>query len=469
MEIRTESAPVGGRRTPTWSIAALSAVAAGLALGLWAGRYAVDAANEPLEPVRRAAPVADGSTVGLALLTPSQGAGPIATDRIDHGLRRGAGAALSVRVETERGVALPRVRVEFHQGGRVVCSRESDAAGIVRATRVKVGRVGIALRPESLPTHVLPPVPMYGVTPRDGGGAVCRQIDLSASDATLVQLSLPTKARLLGRVSREDGLPLADVPVTVLALDAPIARRVSRGRTDAQGNFSFEHLGAGRHLVKGISGAEGSVRSLPMELLLATGDVRWLDVRAGECNGSLGGCVRDARGDPVRGLQLNALHGTNPLATTFTDDQGRFAFAALPRELLRLEVSPRATSGSGLFGLRKVRASFPARDVDLRTQDVDVGHLFVERPRRFTLRGRVTSEGARSGSVRVRATYLRRDGSSGHSIELPVDARDRFRFECEETVHRIRIEASDGHGRRAATELQPELDLEIERTLALRS
>jgi hypothetical protein len=139
---------------------------------------------------------------------------------------------------------------------------------------------------------------------RDGG----------VSGAAVDAAAAPRSGSITGRVVGDDGQPLANIRVSVVAFDANSANQsVQAALTDGEGNFRANGLRVGAYQVSAYAPAYVTPRSPGIEAnYYRIGDTVTLTLRKG---GVITGRVTDASGEPVAGAAV--------LATQVRDEAGR--------------------------------------------------------------------------------------------------------------------------------------------------
>jgi len=183
---------------------------------------------------------------------------------------------------------------------------------------------------------------------------VCLVLGAHAVDAQQVRDPASARAttgtgRIAGRVETADATPQAmrRVIVTLTAPELPGGRAAV---TDADGQFAFDHLPAGRYVVAGskpayLDGAYGATRpgrpGIPLQL--AAGESRTDVVFTMTHGAAIAGVLRGANGEPAPGIEVAALRLPPPgdppvlVMTRFatTDDRGAYRiYGLIPGEYL---------------------------------------------------------------------------------------------------------------------------------------
>jgi hypothetical protein len=155
-----------------------------------------------------------------------------------------------------------------------------------------------------------------------------------------------------GRILDADGNPVDGATVRLVSPSAPYT--VYRDtRTDAQGAFSFAHVGPWRARVVADHDPDGVVSSA--EIRVAAGETREITLVLSAA-GAVRGTVVDGEGRPVAGaaLSVEGVPWIVPGATS--DEAGAFRMAAVPREAASLVAVAR--------GYRTGRVGLAARQDD---------------------------------------------------------------------------------------------------------
>jgi protocatechuate 3,4-dioxygenase beta subunit len=243
------------------------------------------------------------------------------------------GAVISGRVlDPRRGTGVPNASVSWTEGsdasgmgaGMAVLAR-LDAGGGTAATTDADGR----FRFDGLPSGK---ITLSAEHP--DFVEVSKQIELD--DETSVDLTLGLGGSISGTVVGKDGrtgIPGADV--LLRDQGGSFTMGDDSARADASGNFSFEHLKAGRYGVSARSNAGASA---------------WKDVVLGESQRLDGVLLEMAAGATIRGtvsgLPAGKVGGIRVFASTkdyqdsvSTGDDGRFTLRDVPSGVVRLTAS----------------------------------------------------------------------------------------------------------------------------------
>ena len=169
-------------------------------------------------------------------------------------------------------------------------------------------------------------------------------VDVSDVDRSFVELS-DVDTELSGRVVDGDGAPLNDA---VIMLIDTAGQEVGRARAAADGSFSLELPGAGRHLL--LATAEGYQ---PVIDLMEPGRVRSRrDIVLERLNSGVSGVIKDRRfGRPVAGACVALTDSRGVVVKRLvTGADGRYDFPALPTGSYSIVVSgqPPAASSATL-------------------------------------------------------------------------------------------------------------------------
>ncbi len=180
-----------------------------------------------------------------------------------------------------------------------------------------------------------------------------QRLSLPGDDAPLALL-LARCAKVSGAVQLPDGQPAANARIRsfrpyALGLDSPADDASSGSRADADGRFLLDELDAGPQRI--VASKADFADNAPVPFELHPGD----DVRdvmlVLQRGGRLVGEVLDPEGRPLAGLGVTAscreLHVQRAVEA---DDQGKFAFDALPAGKYRVVAKPTVSEVEDLAG-----------------------------------------------------------------------------------------------------------------------
>lgn len=309
---------------------------------------------------------------------------------------------LTGRVATVGGspVAGQKLRVRAYGGPGMNVETVTDAAGYYRVTGVPAGSVEIRT------------VATNGTV---SGVVASRVIDAGVNDAVL-DVAVPVSMTINIQVLDGNGSPIASAPVVITPPGSWVY-------TNASGQASYTYVGSSNVIVR-ASHPSDSIVTAEQTLPPQDGAV---NVTLTLASASVSGTVRNAAGEPVSGayVEVTRASGHGYLTGTYTDSEGRYAFAVLPAGV-DLEVSSRDWSATYVSVIRNVSltAGQTATGIDIAYPGVG------------TVQGRVTVGGsvprvgqrvtasyvadARSNSREYRNAYAESDGTYVFSGALPV-------------------------------------------------
>ncbi|HEX8118022.1 MAG TPA: carboxypeptidase-like regulatory domain-containing protein, partial [Pyrinomonadaceae bacterium] len=208
-----------------------------------------------------------------------------------------------------------------------------------------------------------------------------------------------------GRLLDEGGRAIEGATLTLSGAQAATTT------SDAQGNYSFANLPAGRNYTVTASSTRYTFAS-PSQSFTDLDANKTADFTGTSFFYGVNGQVVDSANKPVTGLSV-ALSGGKTAATT-TDLQGKFTFTDLPRG------GSYTVTPSKLFGHLFAPAS--------KTFDnlaADQAPVFVAVPTNFKIAGRVTSNGAALAGVTVTLSGSKTgttttDAQGNYTFDVPV-------------------------------------------------
>lgn len=222
------------------------------------------------------------------------------------------------------------------------------------------------------------------------GHATVRQtVDLLASSAAEVKLTLADGVRVHGRVTYADGTPARQTMV-----ECGQGLFLQRARVDRDGGFELQHVPTGMQRL--IAHRAGGTPARLCQLVRAGEDIEWnpvLDARWSR----IGGTVRDEHGQPLADWWV-VLHTTSkygagiPVRTT---DDGSFLSKRLlaKHEAYELRVHPPCKSSGGTRPSASLPAVMTVPSVPLGAQDVEVVVAETSMPTAWVT-GRIAGGGA---------------------------------------------------------------------------
>lgn len=206
------------------------------------------------------------------------------------------------------------------------------------------------------------------------------------------RLSLnPLYAELSGSVLRDNGDPLAKVPVELQRSDLGT---VEIGVTDADGYYLFEQIPAGTYRVRAVPDYQEHGASA--WVTLSGGDRATADVSANSPDttsfgqSAIVGTVRDHLGDPVAGAAISARRGSEEYKAS-TDSRGRYRLS-VPANVEDEPIEPETSSG---YRVAVVKDGFLSTDL-FGTADGAPAPAFVNVRARATNRADFTLQPAQA-------------------------------------------------------------------------
>lgn len=250
-----------------------------------------------------------------------------------------AGAARDVRIEIPKGFVFGR----FSMGGRplaksgVLLTHSGEGWTTRFTTKADGTFAGVLWRRGEFDVAVS----VDGSDPTSAGTLV-----IPEGPAPNIDFHVPDQ-RVTGRVLTAAGTPAADVLITLESEGPP--RRVIRGRTDAQGAFSYVAVPSGAQIVR-VLGVDGYLRPAPVKFEL-DGTHRDVVITLGKGTRRTVEVI-DTHGAPVAGARVLCVANNEIRASALTSAKGVVELDTPPDGESQLYVIPR----EGSFLVQRVAA-----------------------------------------------------------------------------------------------------------------
>ena len=321
----------------------------------------------------------------------------------------GEAACLTTRRATLAAYLATRPAATFVLSGRVADEDGQPLAGVpvaltgmhsVSTTTGADGRYAFRRLPTS-GSHTVTVGPMRHYT----FAAPAQTINLPAGDRTVDFVAKVNRHAISGRLTDDLGRAIQGATLTLSGGQQAAAT------SDANGNYSFPNLAAGRSYTVTASSSRHSF-AVPSQSFTDLDGDRTANFGGTPLFFSVGGRVTDTANNPVAGLSVS-LSGGKTGATT-TDSGGNFLFTDLPRGG-NYTVTP-----ARLVGYTYNPA---ARNFGNLTSDAVTSIVAV--PTNYKIAGRVTSAGAGVAGATVTLTGTRlatatTDAAGAYSFSVPV-------------------------------------------------
>ena len=250
--------------------------------------------------------------------------------------------------------------------------------------------------------------------------AVRRILNLTLAQPASLELKLPPGGAVEGRVTGDDGRPIARVGINVYD-------GVENGtpgdyvETDADGHYRLDHLPFGRTLKIYANKREHLASTTELNLDAKNGRPAKLDLvlKKRPYGGRVQGVVMDTQGQPIAGAEINS-HGmsSDEVRQTKTDARGEFLLDNVYRGSIGHELVVRAKG----FAPRRVsfKPGTAARPAQL-TLELEPGHR---------IKGRVVNEAGKPiPSVHVYFAHGNRGAGMDFGGSTISDPQGRFHFD----------------------------------------
>jgi Carboxypeptidase regulatory-like domain len=236
-------------------------------------------------------------------------------------------------------------------------------------------------------------------------------VSIPAGSTKEIDLTLSAGCTLTGTAVDERGKPVPDVFVDAEArrgagmMGGASLDAASQAQTDLGGRFRLDHVGSGEILVRAYDGSH-AVTTASVQVA-SCDDLAPIQLKMSQ-GGALAGVIRREDGTPIAGAKLTLSHRSIGILDARSDAEGRYRFADLPAQTMRLEVQQ---------GGHQAAVNVAVKDGETLQKDLTLlGQGSGE------LRGRITAAGKPLQGMQLHVATARFDESM--DIHFPTTDQD---------------------------------------------